>query len=296
MSTPTLTHHPEVLFSQEALRRAWQHVRRNGNASGADRVTPSQFEARLETELDQLRRDILAGSYQPRSVRRYYVLKASGKKRPLTIWAVRDRVAQRVVLDYITPPLEAIFLECSYGFRPGRKREDALDAVLAARRANRRWVVDADIKDCFDSIPIPLLMAQVRSLLPSQLVVHLIELWLNAPVEARPGQRAGVSQGGVISPPLTNLYLHRFDQTMTALLPETRLIRFADDFVLLCRHKLDAAWALKVVRNSLASLRLRLNMEKTRILDFDTEFTFLGVLFRGGKPISADNTPSTEES
>ncbi len=287
---------PDVLYSPEALRRAWQQVRRNGPSPGTDQLTLTQFERKLDSELTRLRQEMVQGAYAPQPVRRFYVLKPSGKKRSLTIWTVRDRVAQRVVVDYLTPKLESLFLECSYGFRPGRRIEDAVAAVMQAHAANRRWVIDGDIADCFDSIPADLLLTQVRTLIQSAFIVQLVARWLNTPVEGRRGECAGVSQGGVISPLLTNLYLHRFDQAITMMLPEANLVRFADDFMILCRRKAEAAWGLKVTRHTLASLRMDLNQGKTRIIHFDQGFTFLGVEFKAGwhGPLPTQNSTNKE--
>jgi group II intron reverse transcriptase/maturase len=273
---------PEVLFSMNALRRAWRLVRRNGASPGTDGVTQEQFEENLDLELNRLRQHILGGTYQPQPVRRFYVKKASGKQRPISIWSMRDRVAQRVVHDYMTPLLESLFLDCSYGFRPGRSVEQAVQAVIRARDIGLVWVLDTDIGDCFGSIHLDLLMAQLRRVVPSPFVLKLIELWLYTPVGGRQSREtAGVSQGGVISPQLANLYLHRFDEMVIAALPQACLVRFADDFVILCRSEQEAAWSLDVARRSLENLRLTLNMRKTRIVHLDEGFTFLGFTFKG---------------
>jgi len=142
---------PEQLFSLAALYRAWRLVRRSGSSAGTDRVTPQEFERQLEDELTHLRHDILSGQYQPKPVNRFYLPKPNGKQRPITVWTVRDRIAQRVVLDYLTPILESVFLDCSYGFRPGRSVVDAIGAVIRTRDRHLRWVVDADITACFDA-------------------------------------------------------------------------------------------------------------------------------------------------
>lgn len=273
---------PDVLFSMNALRRAWQFIRHNGASPGSDNVTQEQFEGRLETELNRLRQQILGGTYQPQPVRRFYVKKASGKQRPISIWSMRDRVAQRVVHDYLTPLLEIRFLDCSYGFRPGRSVEQAVQAVIQGRDSGLMWVLDTDIGDCFGSIRLDMLTAQLQRVVPSPFVLKLINLWLYTPVGSREGnEKAGVSQGGVISPQLANLFLHRFDEMMVAALPQVRLIRFADDFVVLCRTEQDAVWSLDVARRSLENLQLSLNVRKTRIVRFDEGFTFLGFTFKG---------------
>jgi len=272
---------PEVLFSMTALRRAWQQVRRNGDSAGSDGVTLSAFEAQLDSELNRLRQHILHGVYQPQPVRRFYIRKPSGKQRPISIWTFRDRVAQRVIHDYLTPILEPLFLDCSFGFRPGRAVDDAIQAIIQARDAGLQWAVDADISDCFGSIPLDILMGQVRRVVDSPLVIHLIEQWLLTPVANERGHVVGVSQGGVISPQLANLYLHRFDEMIMAALPGERLVRFADDFVILCASEPAAIWSLEVTRRSLENLKLSLNMRKTRLVHFDEGFTFLGVHFKG---------------
>ncbi len=287
---------PEVLFSMNALRRAWRLVRRNGASPGTDGVTQEQFEENLDLELNRLRQHILGGTYQPQPVRRFYVKKASGKQRPISIWSMRDRVAQRVVHDYLTPLVESLFLDCSYGFRPGRSVEQAVQAVIQARDIGLVWVLDTDIGDCFSSIHLDLLTAQLCRVVPSAFVLKLIELWLHTPVGGRQShETAGVSQGGVISPQLANLYLHRFDEMVIAALPQARLVRFADDFVILCRSEREAVWSLDVARRSLENLRLVLNMRKTRIVHFDEGFTFLGFTFKGRWHQAADSLPNKEE-
>lgn len=273
---------PSALFTREALYRAWRLTRRNGQSPGVDRLSLPQFELNLTHELGKLRAELLDGRYRPQPVKRFYKVKPSGKKRALTIWTVRDRVAQRVVLEYITPILEARYLSCSYGFRPGRRVSDALDAVMRGYTHGLRWVVDADIAECFDSIPIDPLLTVVRAVIPAAPAVELIRAWLYTPVAGEPGKVAGVSQGGVISPQLTNLYLHTFDVAITRQLPGAVLVRFADDFVILCGHRVIAQAGLLLARRTLTSLRLKLNGDKTRIVPFDSGFTFLGATFHAG--------------
>ena len=250
-------------------------------------------------ELNRLRQQLLNGTYQPQPVRRYFVKKASGKERPICIWAMRDRVVQRVVHEYLTPPFEALFLECSFGFRPGRSTEQAAQAVIRARDQGLVWVLDTDIADCFGSIDIVSLMGQVLRVVKSPLVVQLIDQWLHTPIQGAKHQIVGVSQGGVISPQLANLYLHRFDEQIMATLPQVRLIRFADDFIILSRSEDTAVWSLDVARRALENLKLSLNMRKTRIVHFDEGFAFLGVQFKGRwyslDPNGTYGTNGTEE-
>lgn len=285
-----------ALFTREAMNRAWRLTRRNGPSPGIDRLSLQQFERNLTHELGKLRAELLEGRYRPQPIKRFYKVKPSGKKRALSIWAARDRVAQRVVLEYITPILEARYLSCSYGFRPGRKVNDAVEAVMQGYTKGLRWVVDADITDCFDSIPVEPLLTVIQNVIRAQSAVELIRAWLYTPVAGEPNKIAGVSQGGVISPQLTNLYLHTFDVAIARQLPGTALVRFADDFVILCRHRLLAQAGLLLARRTLAGLSLQLNTEKTRIVPFDSGFIFLGVTFCAGGHGSLPGTPGNGES
>jgi len=273
---------PHTLFPPEALRRAWQTVRRNGATPGVDRVTIRRFERDLDRNLGQLRQELVDGTYKPLPVKRILVPKPRGGLRPLAIWSLRDRVAQRVVHDYLVPICEPRFLDCSYGFRPGRSVADAVQAVTGARDANRRWVVDADIQDCFGSLDRRRLMKHVRAWVDELTVIALIEEWLRArvynPARGLPAT-AAASQGGVITPLLANLYLHSFDVRVTRIVSYGTLVRFADDYVILCRRRRGAQAALVAARQALGHLGLRLNPHKTRIVHFDHGFKFLGVFF-----------------
>ncbi len=222
------------------------------------------------------------GSYEPLPVQRVLVPKPKGGLRPLAIWTLRDRVAQRVVHDYLVPIVEPRFLDCSYGFRPGRSVKDAVRAVTGARDAGRRWVVDADIEDCFGSLDRRRLMKQVRAWVSEPVVVTLIEKWFRArvynPARGQPAV-AAASQGGVITPLLANLYLHPFDEQITRVVSWGTPVRFADDFVILCRRRREAESALAAARQALGRMGLRINERKTRVVYFDEGFKFLGVFF-----------------
>lgn len=296
MSFPADNPPPEVLFSMDALRRAWRVVRRSGPSAGSDGVKPREFGLNIKQQLRELRHEILTGVYVPRPVMRFYMKKPSGKERPLTIWAVRDRVAQRVVHDYLTSLLETYFLDCSYGFRPGRAPGDAIRAVVEARDLGYRWVLDADIESCFDSIPLGLLTARVRAVVPSRLARQLIKAWLHTPVSGWRHGVAGLSQGSVVSPQLANLYLHSFDEMLLAALPDARLVRFADDFVVLSRRKQQAHWSRSVAGRCLGILRLRLSADKTRIVHFDEGFQFLGFALKDNTVMCLSPNSGKEQS
>jgi len=272
--------HPESLFSPEAMRRAWRIVRANAGTAGVDGVTIRRFEADLEGQLEALRQELIQGTYRPLPVKQVLVPKPKGDWRRLALWALRDRVAQRVVYDAIAPTFEAGFLDCSYGFRPGRGVEDAVRAVLSHRDAGHRWVLDADIKECFERIDRRRLMAVLRRRIRDRRLLRLIEQWLRARIfNALSHGRAlaGTSQGGVLSPLLANIYLHPLDVALTR--QGYRLVRYADDLVVCCRRKRGAQAAKVEVTRALTRLRLTLNEAKTRIVHFDQGFRFLGYFF-----------------
>lgn len=271
---------PGQLFSMAALRRAWLAVKRTGGGAGADGMTIQKFEADLTQQLNALREELMSGNYQPRSLRRVMVPKANGGLRPLTIWVLPDRIAQRVIYDLIAPTFEAHFLDCSVGFRPGLGVQDAITMIQQLRDQNLHWVVDADIKDCFDSIDpqrlLPLLAAQVHD----ALVLRYIERWLAAKIfNSADGvpTAAGAAQGSVLSPLLANIYLHEVDQLLVA--QGLHLIRYADDLVVCCQRKSEAQHALVAVHDALRQWGLTLNDRKTRLVHFTEGFEWLGHFF-----------------
>jgi len=266
-------------FSRDALHRAWRQVRASGGGPGVDGESIRAFESDLEAKLAELGQELEKGTYRPRGVRRVFVPKPKEGLRPLAIWTLRDRVAQRAVYNYLEPTFESQFLDCSHGFRPGRSVQTAVDAVLAARDARLRWVLDADIKDCFDEIRPDLLMRLVRQQVRDRVILQLLTAWLQARILNARGQAraAGTAQGGVLSPLLCNVYLHPFDEALTG--QGLRLVRYADDLVVLCRRRREAQAARQVVQRQLGRLPLKLNPHKTQVVHFDEGFKFLGVFF-----------------
>jgi group II intron reverse transcriptase/maturase len=270
-------------FTPEALQRAWLAVKRAGGGAGVDNVTLATFADRLAQELDRLRAELVSGSYRPRPVRRVLVPKPNGGLRPLALWALRDRVAQRAVYDIIAPSFEAVFLPCSFGYRPGLGAEDAVRQVLAYRDRNLRWVVNGDIKDCFDSIPPDRLLRLVSGRVEDPLLVQYVRGWLEAQilngVDGVPA-KAGASQGSVLSPLLANIYLHEVDRLLVAR--KLALVRYADDLVICSQHKAAAETTFTVTNAALMAWGLCLNEHKTHIVHFDQGFAWLGYfLLRG---------------
>jgi group II intron reverse transcriptase/maturase len=263
-------------FTPDALQRAWLAVKRAGGGAGVDAMTLAAFAARLVEELSRLREELASGRYRPRPVRRVLVPKANGGLRPLALWALRDRVAQRTVYDIIAPSFEATFLPCSFGYRPGLGAEDAVRQVLAYRDRNLRWVVDGDIQECFDSIPSDRLLKLVARRVEDPLLQQYIAGWLDAQIlnGVDGPAKAGASQGSVLSPLLANIYLHEVDCQLVAR--RLALVRYADDLVICCQRKIDAEAALTASNAALAGWGLQLNPHKTQIVHFDQGFAWLG--------------------
>ena len=269
----------EVL-SDYNLLAAWVKVRENHGGPGVDGVSIEDFEGGLMRSLDGLRKEVLAGTYRPRPLLRVEVPKSGGGVRPLSIPAVRDRVLQTAVALRLTPVFEAEFEDVSFAYRRGRSVDQAVARIERLRDEGYRWVVDADIRNFFDEIDQDLLVQEVETLVKDPGILGLVRLWLRA--EVQDGERSyrvtrGVPQGSPLSPLLSNLYLDRLDE---ALLDEDlKLVRFSDDFVVLCRNRAAAEQALELTGEVLEGLRLALHEEKTRVVDFDHGFRFLGVQF-----------------
>src|ERR671931_1506587 len=208
----------DKVFRRDVLERAWGQVRANRGAAGIDRTTIADVEqygvARL---LDELAADLKDGRWRPLPARRVFIPKPGrpGEQRPLSIPAVRDRIVQAAVKTVIEPIFEADMLECSFGFRPGRSAHDALQVVVDESWRGRRWVVETDIADCFEAIPHDRLMAAIEERIVDRQVLKLLRAMLRAGVMQDRGitrDSAGTPQGGVISPVLANVYLHRLDR------------------------------------------------------------------------------------
>lgn len=275
---------PEKLFPPEALQRAWLILKQAGGGPGVDGVTVAQFGTALETELATLRTELIQGRYRPRPLRQVLVPKQNGGLRPLALWALRDRIAQRVVYELLAPTFEASFLPCSFGFRPGHTVADAVQQVLNYRDAHLRWVVDGDIRNCFDEIECSRLLRLVQRRVKDRLLLRYVQAWLQADIlNSADGvaRQAGASQGSVLSPLFANIYLHEFDQVLTG--QRLALVRYADDFVVCCRRKDEAQAAWLVTERALAGMGLALNPHKSRIVHLDEGLAWLGHFFvRGG--------------
>ncbi|MET0521400.1 MAG: group II intron reverse transcriptase/maturase [Jiangellaceae bacterium] len=260
----------DKVFRRDVLWRAWVNVRRNNGAAGIDRTTLVMVEEYGVTRLlEELAEDLREGRYRPLAARRVFIPKpGSSERRPLSIPTVRDRIVQAATKIVLEPIFEADMADCSFGFRPRRSAHDALQVLIDESWRGRRWVVETDIANCFEAIPHEKLMQAVEERVSDQGVLKLLRAMLRAGVMQDGSVRrpvTGTPQGGVVSPLLANVYLHRLDRAWSVR-EHGVLIRYADDLVVMCATRQQAEAALQRLRVLLAELGLEPKAAKTRIV------------------------------
>ena len=259
----------DKVHRRDVLQRAWGQVRRNSGAPGVDQTTLADVEQYgVDRLLDKLEAELKAGAYRPSPARRVLIPKpGSDERRPLSIPSVRDRVVQTAVKIVLEPVFEADMLACSFGFRPRRATHDALQVLIDESWQGRRWVVETDVADCFGSIPHSGLMSAVEERVSDRRMLALLRAFLRAGVMEQGSVRrpvTGTPQGGVVSPLLANVYLHRLDRAWRGAYGT--LVRYADDALVICRSQGQARAALARLTALLAELGLAPKPVKTRIV------------------------------
>ena len=286
------------IYRRDVLSSAYDIARANKGGAGIDGVTFEDIEGSpegVEGFLDEIQESLRSKTYRPSAVRRVLIPKPDGRKRPLGIPTIRDRVVQTAALLVMEPIFEADFLDCSYGFRPNRSAHDALDEIRKDLKMGLNAVYDADLRGYFDTIPHDKLMKCVRMRIVDRSVLKLIRMWLQAPVvEAGHGggkkvtrNKKGTPQGGVISPLLANIYLHWFEKVFhsasgPAAWAKARIVRYADDFVVMARYQ--GAQLQAYIESKIETwLGLEINRDKTKVIDLrepGASLDFLGFTFR----------------
>lgn len=277
----------DKVYRPATLEAAWHKVERNRGAAGIDRQSIERFAAHASTYLAELSHALKTGTYQPQAVRRVEIPKAPGKTRPLGIPTVKDRIVQMAMKMVIEPIFERTFEPSSYGFRPERGCKDALREVDQYLKVGYTHVVDADLQGYFDSIPHAALLERVAEHISDRRVLALLHAWLTQDIVQemkRWTPTQGAPQGAVISPLLANIYLHSLDQRMAQ--HGYRMVRYADDFVILCRDAQQARQALAEVQQWVEANGLTLHPDKTQVGDCmqpGQGFDFLGYHFEAGR-------------
>lgn len=285
----------DKVYREESLRVAWKQVEARKGGGGVDGISIEMFRKRADKRLRRLSEQLREESYEPRAVNRVWIPKADGKLRGLGVPAIIDRVVQTSLRNAIEPIFENKFATCSYGFRPGRGCKHALRVVTEELARGRTWVVDVDIEQYFDSIDKTRLMDEVANEIADGSVLRLLQQFLDQDVidgMKRWRPERGTPQGAVISPLLANIYLHPVDVEMTRA--GYRLVRYADDMVVLCATREEAEAALQRLRGLVGERGLTLHPTKTHIVDATVRpgFDFLGYRFFGN---SRYPRPSSEK-
>jgi RNA-directed DNA polymerase len=277
----------DKVYDPRTLKAAWRKVASNRGAAGVDKISIKRFRSNAQFYLEELERDLRNSVFRPSPVKRVHIPKDRKKTRPLGIPTVKDRIVQTALKMVLEPIFEKEFIETSYGFRPGRGCKDTLREVDRLLKEGYTWVVDADVKSYFDTIPHNLLMDRIREKVSDGKILDLIERFLKQ--EIMEGMKSwnpisGTPQGAVLSPLLSNVYLHQLDLTLHQ--NGYSMVRYADDWVVLCRDMKEAKAALSLMQSWIDQNGLQLSPEKTHIgnwLENGYGFKFLGYRFEDGR-------------
>jgi CRISPR-associated protein Cas1 len=270
----------EEICSHNNLLFAFDKVEANAGGPGVDNVTIEEFSIGIDKRLSSVKKDLLAGTYNPDALLKVAIPKDNNKIRWLSIPTVRDRIVQTSASMILSPILDKEFEECSFAYRKDKSVRKAIHKIIDYRDKGYMWVVDADIASFFDEIDHYTMMEELRKYIEDERVLDLIYKWLTVDVVYKGDKlrlTKGVPQGSPISPLLSNLYLDTFDEAL--MKGKFKHVRFADDFVILCKDRPDAENALELTEDVLRKLKLRLNMEKTRVIHFNHGFKYLGMEF-----------------
>lgn len=292
----------DKVYRDDVLYESWKRVKENKGSSGIDGISLEMIEANgIEAYLVEIQKELKEGTYQPSPVKRVMIPKADGTQRPLGIPTVKDRIVQMATKIAIEPVFEADFNECSYGFRPKRSAKQALEVVRRACNNKGYYVVDADIQKFFDQVNQDKLMKLVEQRISDRRIQKLIRQWLKSGIFYG-GElivsELGTSQGSVISPLLANIYLNTLDRLWEKYgLTHGKLVRYADDSVIICKNKKSANHALNLLLYIMTKLDLTLHPEKTKIVclwDEKEGFDFLGMHNRRFRKLRKDKRPYGE--
>ena len=270
----------EKLITYQVLLDGWSKVKENNGCAGVDGITIKKFDSYIEKNLILLEEELQNKTYEPLPLLRFLVDKGNGEARLLSVPAVRDRVAQSAALKVLEPIFEAEFEDVSFAYRKGKSVKQAVCEVNKLYNEGYKWILDADIDGFFDNISHNLLLDRVGELIKDNSIIELIKNWIKAKVYDGSSVfqiKKGIPQGLVISPILANLFLDYLDEEL--IKRKYKMVRFADDFLILCKEKEQACQALEITENILKRMFLNLEKSKTFVTSFDKGFKFLGVIF-----------------
>lgn len=263
------------VYADENLNEAWRMVRNNGNSPGVDGITPSHFGGNLFINLKNIQEKLRRKEYAPQKIKRIYIDKGNEGKRPLGLLTVRDKVVQRAVLHVIQPLFESSFLPCNYAFRKGMSGKMAMDEARKYIRSGLRWVVDLDIESFFETIEKDKLFSLVKQKVTDRNIRRMIHSWIYYELsDNQPVNGAGIIQGSPLSPLFANIYLHELDKE--AMRKGLKFLRYCDDILLFCNAYREAEKTLKTAKKMLRKVSLRVNEQKTRIVQVNGGLKFLG--------------------